>query len=650
MKPQDFMEALGGVSQEKLDALAKWQEAKTPATGEASVREKSITQTATEPVPVQRRRETVKQKKKAPAVQLLPWTAGIGAVIAACAVIAVSIGKEAVGKSDLIQTGSNAGTSVTEQTAEAVRHEPVELVERLRVTGGSDYVMMKVPPEGTVQVLRSAADAEACCQYTDEKAVKGADFDFRTFLTEDVFAAYDVLYFAFKDNQQPLYLYTCDLAGGSIAADGTTLNLSFHALIYDPAHLPKHVLRSYDDYEPDWNTYCFYTVPKDSLPDLNAITVHFEEYQIGEIPDEILAHANDPADTEGNGDTTKHTKLHDYLETTQEYTDYVNSVPKQLFLTWENCVPEDCTEAQEISAEAEQVPQYVRLMQEYYTQKTGIPCDYDFSGMGRDLDEIIENPAARIHIKGMVGCDWTMFVFFDTEPLNLSAEDERYFSESSFMNLSNYMYPALGIEDADGNTDPHFQQICRTMPAQQSLDDGVFHCYCLISSHSDAALTGGTLELGIGKMNDPRDPVQYDLRIPLDCLQTIPLQESELAATVSTFIPDDTLYNYPPNTPMTRSAVTPFGVYCVSDRYETMQKTGGWQSCYWLEMTECKLKADPAITQNNADGISIGTFGLDGQTSWGSSMTAGTGISFTDFLFDRPYDAAKGTLTVLQTD
>ena len=64
MKPQDFMEALGGVSQEKLDALAKWQEAGTPMTGKAPAQEKSIMQTAAEPVPTQRRRETMKQKVK----------------------------------------------------------------------------------------------------------------------------------------------------------------------------------------------------------------------------------------------------------------------------------------------------------------------------------------------------------------------------------------------------------------------------------------------------------------------------------------------------------------------------------------------------------------------------------------------------------
>ena len=33
MKPQDFMDALGGIPQERLDALAKWQKSGTPLTG-----------------------------------------------------------------------------------------------------------------------------------------------------------------------------------------------------------------------------------------------------------------------------------------------------------------------------------------------------------------------------------------------------------------------------------------------------------------------------------------------------------------------------------------------------------------------------------------------------------------------------------------
>ena len=357
MKAQDFMNALGGISQEKLDALAEWQDAKTPVSGEETVPEKRITQTAAVSVPNKRSRGTMKQKtkQKTAVTRLFPWNIGIGAAVAACALIAVSIGKEVITQEKQMQTGMSE-TSIAEQISEdtanepqiiEVSHEPIELIDMLAVCGGSDYVMMKVPQEGAVQVLRSVADAEVCCQYTDDKNVAGENFDFRKKLTEEVFAEYDVLYFAFKDNQLPLYLYTYDLAGGSIAADGTTLHLSFHALMHDPEHLPSNVLYSYDDYEPDWNTYYFYTVPKGSLPDLSAITVSFEEYPIGAIPDELLTSTGETVEISDNGYITKHTKLQEYLETTQEYLDYVTSMPKPKFITWENStemLTDDCTE------------------------------------------------------------------------------------------------------------------------------------------------------------------------------------------------------------------------------------------------------------------------------------------------------------------
>ena len=120
MKPQDFMEALGGVSQEKLDALAKWQNAKTPITGEAPAKENCITQTADKPVFAVRRRETMKQntKKKASAAQINPWKIGVGAAVAACAVFAVSIGAGIISmdKQRQMQVGSNVGTSAASES------------------------------------------------------------------------------------------------------------------------------------------------------------------------------------------------------------------------------------------------------------------------------------------------------------------------------------------------------------------------------------------------------------------------------------------------------------------------------------------------------------------------------------------------------
>ena len=93
-------------------------------------------------------------------------------------------------------------------------------------------------------------------------------------------------------------------------------------------------------------------------------------------------------------------------------------------------------------------------------------------------------------------------------------------------------------------------------------------------------------------------------------------------------------------------AVTPFGVYCISEPFDSEHKTGWAQSCYWLEIPEYKLKYNPAISQTDADGLVLSKIELDGQTSWGSSIKEGTGVSFADFLFDRPYDVSKGSLTM----
>lgn len=235
---------------------------------------------------------------------------------------------------DDIQTADATDKTLPEDCTEVqsvdAAHEPVEIIEKLISSGGNDSTMMKLPPEGAVQVLRSVEDAEACCQYSDEN-VAGQPFDFRNKLTEDVFAEYDVLYFAFKDEQKPQYCYSVDLAGGCIAADGSTLKLDFHALMFDPAHLPSDWCSVT---EPDWNTYYFYTVPKNTLPDLNAIELSFEEYPLGEIPDEILANPHENVGVTDDGKTIM--ALQEYLETTKEYLNWLNSVPKPKYISWED--------------------------------------------------------------------------------------------------------------------------------------------------------------------------------------------------------------------------------------------------------------------------------------------------------------------------
>ena len=171
MKPQDFMEALGGVSQEKLDALAKWQNAKTPITGEAPANKNRITQTADKPVFAARRRGTMKQKAKtkAPSAQMNPWKIGIGAAVTACAVIAASIGGGIISLDKQLQVGMSGGTSVAEQLSE---NEPILI--RNNCTEGV-ALAMDIPAEGTAKVLHSVEDADPWITLLQQNAENGGE-------------------------------------------------------------------------------------------------------------------------------------------------------------------------------------------------------------------------------------------------------------------------------------------------------------------------------------------------------------------------------------------------------------------------------------------------------------------------------------------
>ena len=283
--------------------------------------------------------------------RLLPWHIAIGITAAACAILAVSVGIDVVGRNSQMQVGTSNTTTASTQTA---KREPVKIIDKLAIRGGADQVMKQVPQEGAVQVLRCVKDADAFCQYSDE-TINNGQLDYRQFLTEEVFAQYDVLYFGFKDKQFPLYNYRVDLTGGGIAADGKTLEVDFIALVYDPEHLPPHTLHE-EDYEPYWNSYYFYKVPKGSLPDLNKLELHFDEYPIGEIPDDLLKYSNGYNTA---NETIVSSPLQEYLEKTQEYRNYISSVPEQVYITWENETkpPVDCDVVKESAKDSDETPQ-----------------------------------------------------------------------------------------------------------------------------------------------------------------------------------------------------------------------------------------------------------------------------------------------------
>lgn len=303
MKTEDFMKALGGISQEKLDALAQWQEAKTPLTGKTTAQKADA-----QPAPEQRSRITMKQKtaKHTPVIQMFPWNIGIGAAIVACAVVAVSVGMEAVGQKNQMQVG----TSLSEQSAASTEQFTAWYWTKYR---GDDIAL----PDGkTVAVIRSASDGVSyltqsgqqdqteLATYLSAEWLETGSEEFTDPVSNSVIStegeAHDVIFIGIPAGEIPKNTLRWDYHNGTVTPSGK-LHLDFNALtIEDAANemLPEDARLSANE-----NYYYFISVPDGCLPDITGYEVTFTEYHSDQVPD---------------------TQLYDE----SQYTDYLNSLPE----------------------------------------------------------------------------------------------------------------------------------------------------------------------------------------------------------------------------------------------------------------------------------------------------------------------------------
>ena len=338
MKPQDFMEALGGVSQEKLDALAKWQNAKTPIAGESPAKENRITQTADKPVFAVRRRGTMKQntKKKASAAQINPWKIGVGVAVAACAAIAVFIGGGIISLDKQMQVGSNAGTSITEQLSE---REPLPI--EVRAADGID-IDMNLPEGGKAEVLRSVDDAQAWIDLLKQSGEYGRETGEgfhpcleilemeKEYLDHDIIMCAVPYHFMQSNSGVAQHAFF----GGTITESGK-LTVETGMVTVSKEMRPL-ILQ-------DTETYCVcFTVPKNTMPEITGFTLNNQIYDCtAPLPDDIRSEHD----------------MTEYLAELPEYQAYAKRFSNELYLRWvedeiqtadasDRPLPEDCTEVQ----------------------------------------------------------------------------------------------------------------------------------------------------------------------------------------------------------------------------------------------------------------------------------------------------------------
>jgi hypothetical protein len=268
-------------------------------------------------------------------------------------------------------------------------------------------------------------------------------------------------------------------------------------------------------------------------------------------------------------------------------------------------------------------PLYCSLMQKLYTDSSNEPCDYDFTGMGMDLNKSWENDEWKLTLHAVTGCDWIVFYFYDIEPKQ-GQTYEQVMAEHRFLSLN------LDIGD-----NMEHNGMTSSMPGEYgSFDGDVWHFFGMASSttgrplfrQEDAkgpALLHFTLHQEAEGVEEPFTIVTPDFEV-----KEYPLTESMPAEFFASLnAREDCSPEYLDlisQNPLTRCAVTPFGVLGFSDSCSGL---GDRNSSYSNSI--CWLKS----AEEAADDLFLLYF-----CNYGISNINGEGTVYVNALFRKPTD------------
>ncbi|MBQ5339453.1 MAG: hypothetical protein J6Z40_09850, partial [Oscillospiraceae bacterium] len=291
------------------------------------------------------------------------------------------------------------------------------------------------------------------------------------------------------------------------------------------------------------------------------------------------------------------------------------------------------------AADTEVLPCYVSRMQEYYAAKTGTPCDFDFTGWGKDFDDVsLENENWRVELKAVTGCDWVLYYFYDVTPLQGQTKDD---FQSEFPGIT---FTAGNDTISSGVTSPYKET--------DDSDNGVWHCCGILCNYSTVPFSAEDTKLSYYYVNmNENDPNEF---FDLDFTpQSVPLydRESDLSFTydVNRMCPDSTHFNPPQyekdlgEIPLRRTAISPFGMYCVSDSFEA--DTPDFEGTFYpLQEGETRLGFEDTIVQVDDNNAAVDKYCAGRDTYFGTFDFGENSIAFIHILYDHPMDTAKGEL------
>lgn len=303
----------------------------------------------------------------------------------------------------------------------------------------------------------------------------------------------------------------------------------------------------------------------------------------------------------------------------------------------------------ELSAaeESAALPCYVSRMQEYYAAKTGEPCDFDFTGWGKDFDDVsAENEDWRVELKAVTGCDWVLYYFYDVTPLQGQTAEE-----------FQCVFPGITFTPVNENGPVGGTSCYGFMPGQSAEpDNGIWHLCGVVYNTSGIPYSAEDTKLRyhfdkveeeLSAQNADPEFTPHDLDYTP---QSVPLyeRESDLYFTydINRMCPDRNYVNPPQyeinlgEIPLRRTAISPFGMFCISNSFETDRTTGWEQTLYSLQQMGTQLGFNDTIIQPDSNI----KFCADENTYFGTFDLQGNAIAFIHILFDHPFDAAKGKL------
>ena len=273
MKDQDLMRALGNLPQDMLDEFAEWNENGTPLSGSDAESTAEIT----------RANDVISAKKRDISVtKSRPWKIGICAAMAACLVMAVSVGREAISRSkDSMSVGYSAGDSVETEVLTELSHDNYDEIKMNGMNTATKRNRADAPYSLSAQIIRTPEQAQSVIDFlTPEDPADNSAELLLAMLDADALAEQDVIFFGIPQEQ-----FAGDASGAAVAY--RCVEITRDGKLTLDAVCMQHISPEPSDRAKEYINYYGIAVEKNVLPDLTDFSLRLTKFRAENMPQDV---------------------------------------------------------------------------------------------------------------------------------------------------------------------------------------------------------------------------------------------------------------------------------------------------------------------------------------------------------------------------